>query len=83
MDGTVTPHVLAYEQRLSNFKRAGESGEEGGSAASIAIAESLVARVEPSLGCVAHVEITNKKRNTVGVCWPQCCRSTKSPPEFL
>ena len=41
MDGAVTPHVLAYEERLSNFKRAGESGEEGGSAASVAIAEGL------------------------------------------
>ena len=25
----------------------------------------------------------NRAGDTVGVCWPQCCRSTKSSPEFL
>ena len=41
---------LRVKKRLSNFNRAGEGGEEGGRAASIAIAEGLVTRIEPTFG---------------------------------
>ena len=67
--GAVTPHVLTCEEGLSNFNRAGERAKRA----------SALARVEPALGWVTHVDITNEKPNSVGVCRPQCCHSTKSP----
>ena len=70
VDGAVTPHVLTCEERLSNVNRAGEGGEEGGSADGITIAACLVTRVDPAFSWVTHVETTNRKPNTVGVCWP-------------
>ena len=59
MDGAATPHVLTSEKRLSNFNKAGEGGEEGGGAASIAIAQGLGTRIEPAFGWMTNIEITN------------------------
>ena len=82
-DGAVTPHVLEFEEKLNNHNREGEGSEKSGSTASITIAQYLGTRVGPTLGWVTNVEITNEKPNTVEVCWPECCRSTNSSPEFL
>ena len=61
VDGAVTPHVLTCDEKLSNVNRAGEGGEEGGSADGITIAACLVTRVDPALSWVTHVETTNEE----------------------
>ena len=43
----------------------GERGEEGSGTASVTITESLCAGVEPALGRVPKLEVTNKKLHSI------------------
>ena len=82
MEGAITPNVFTSEKRLSNFHRAGQGDKEGGSAASIAIDESLATRVEPALRWTTNIiEVTNAENHTIRARGPWCCFSTKSSGE--
>ena len=81
--GAVTSHVLTSEERLSDFNRAEEGGEDGGSTAGITVAEGRGTRVEPTLGRITNIEVANEESDAVGVCRPWSCPGTESLSELL
>ena len=83
MNRTIAPHVHPSEKRLSNFNSAGDGCDEGSITASVTITEGLGAGVEPALGWVADVEVTDEELHAIRVRRPSSGSITKSSAKFL
>ena len=60
MKRTIAPQILTSEAGLGNFNSAWDGGGEGGGTACV-VTEGLGAGVDPALGWVADVGVTNEE----------------------
>ena len=83
VDDPIAPVILPREVRLSDFHGATEGGEEGTSAASVAIAGGLAVRVLPSIVRIANVEVAHEEANPNRLRRPACSRYATPQAKFL